>query len=216
MAFRCQRSWRDSVRSTSMDPLRPGSPTPRGSWLPCRTVGKNRSPREATESGEPCAFEQLLAPVVAQAQAQLRAGIGQRALGHFRADAWDRLGRTLLQELSGLCAPALYERFSQARNAAGAASELRQDATAIYRHFVADMQAGGFARLFEDKPVLLRLIATVTRQWIDTSREFMLRLDADLPCAPPRSPAIPPHQVRSYRSTATCPIRTISAVPFRS
>ena len=32
-----------------------------------------------------------------------------------------------------------------------------------------------------DKPVLLRLIATLTRQWIDTSREFMLRLDADLP-----------------------------------
>jgi type 2 lantibiotic biosynthesis protein LanM len=138
-------------------------------------------PTQATESGEPCAFEQLLAPVVAQAQAQLRAGIGQRALGHFRADAWDRLGRTLLQELSGLCAPALYERFSQARNAAGAASEPRQGGTAIYRHFVADMQAGGFARLFEDKPVLLRLIATVTRQWIDTSREFMLRLDADLP-----------------------------------
>ena len=43
------------------------------------------------------------------------------------------------------------------------------------------MQAGGFTGLFDDKPVLLRLIATVTRQWIDTSREFMLRLDADLP-----------------------------------
>ena len=43
------------------------------------------------------------------------------------------------------------------------------------------MKAGGFRRLFEDKPVLLRLIAVVTRQWIETSREFILRLDADLP-----------------------------------
>ena len=42
------------------------------------------------------------------------------------------------------------------------------------------MKAGGFRQLFEDKPVLLRLIATITRQWIDTSREFVLRLDADL------------------------------------
>ncbi len=47
--------------------------------------------------------------------------------------------------------------------------------------FVADMKAGGFRLLFEDKPVLLRLIAGITRQWIDTSREFVLRLDADLP-----------------------------------
>ena len=29
--------------------------------------------------------------------------------------------------------------------------------------------------------MLLRLAATLTRQWIDTSREFILRLDADLP-----------------------------------
>ena len=43
------------------------------------------------------------------------------------------------------------------------------------------MKSGGFRRLFEDKPVLLRLIATITRQWIDTSREFVLRLDSDLP-----------------------------------
>ena len=43
------------------------------------------------------------------------------------------------------------------------------------------MKAGGFRRLFEEKPVLLRLIAVMTRQWIETSREFILRLDADLP-----------------------------------
>ena len=42
------------------------------------------------------------------------------------------------------------------------------------------MRSGGFRRLFEDKPVLLRLLAVITRQWIETSREFILRLDADL------------------------------------
>jgi type 2 lantibiotic biosynthesis protein LanM len=150
-------------------------------WTTAALQNCAQEPQPAGESGGPCAFEQLLAPIVARAQAQLRAGIGRRAFGHFSTAAWNGLGRTLLRELSGLCAPALYERFSQARNAAGAAGEPLQGGTAIYQRFVADMQAGGFTRLFEDKPVLLRLIATVTRQWIDTSREFMLRLDADLP-----------------------------------
>ena len=54
-------------------------------------------------------------------------------------------------------------------------------ATLRYHQFVAEMRSGGFRRLFEDKPVLLRLLAVITRQWIETSREFILRLDADLP-----------------------------------
>ena len=43
------------------------------------------------------------------------------------------------------------------------------------------MKSGGIRRLFEDRPVLLRLMAVITRQWMETSREFVLRLDADLP-----------------------------------
>ena len=36
----------------------------------------------------------------------------------------------------------------------------REGATVRYERFVTDMQAGGFRRLFEEKPVLLRLVAT--------------------------------------------------------
>ena len=43
------------------------------------------------------------------------------------------------------------------------------------------MQSGGFCRLFEDKPVLLRLLATLARQWLDTSGEFVDRLAEGLP-----------------------------------
>src|SRR4029077_16259080 len=56
----------------------------------------------------------------------------------------------------------------------------RRNGSARYDHFVAEMQAGGWGLLFEKKPVLLRLFTPVTRQWIDTSRELVLRLDADL------------------------------------
>src|SRR5262249_23099675 len=36
-------------------------------------------------------------------------------------------------------------------------------------------------QLFDDTPVLLRLMAALTRQWIGASRELITRLDADLP-----------------------------------
>ena len=53
--------------------------------------------------------------------------------------------------------------------------------TSLYEKFVAEMKVGGFRQLFEEKPVLLRLISTIVRQWVETSREFIQRLDADLP-----------------------------------
>ena len=128
-----------------------------------------------------CAFEQLFLPVVEQADMRLKSGIDAQALGRLGPTALADLRHTLLHDLSGLCAAALYERFSQARKAAAQAAAPPQGTTSLYDRFVADMKAGGFHRLFGDKPVLLRLMATVTRQWIDTSREFILRLDADLP-----------------------------------
>jgi type 2 lantibiotic biosynthesis protein LanM len=149
--------------------------------LALQSPANTARPAETTDRNEPCAFGQLFAPVVEQAEARLRPDIGVRAFGHLSETALADLRRTLLHDLSGLCAAALYERFSKARNAAGETAEPRQDVTSLYDRFVADMKAGGFRRLFEAKPVLLRLLAVLTRQWIDTSREFILRLDADMP-----------------------------------
>jgi type 2 lantibiotic biosynthesis protein LanM len=118
------------------------------------------------------AFEQLFAVLIAQADARLWSGIEARAAKNLNDSGRASLRRSLRKTLSGLCAPALYERFAKMRNA--------EQQGSCYDRFVADMKSGGWRRLFEDKPVLLRLIATVTRQWIDTSRELLLRLDADI------------------------------------
>src|SRR5262245_63589967 len=67
------------------------------------------------------------------------------------------------------------------RNAAEAAGHLQGSSTSLYENFIAEMKAGGFRQLFDEKPVLLRLISTTVRQWIETSREFIQRLDTDLP-----------------------------------
>ncbi len=121
-------------------------------------------------AGADVAFEQLLAPTVRDAQTHLWAGVDPRVRATLTDSAHADMRYALLAELSGLCAPALYERFAEVR-ARGVG----------YHEFVAGMRATGFRRLFEDKPVLLRLMTSVTRQWIDTSREMITRLAADLP-----------------------------------
>jgi type 2 lantibiotic biosynthesis protein LanM len=119
---------------------------------------------------EPCAFEQLLTPVVEQADALLWGAVAARTRENLNPSACACLRFALLRELSALVAPAVYQQFADARVAGTA-----------YQPFVAAMKAGGFRQLFTDKPILLRLMAVVTRQWIDTSRELVARLDADLP-----------------------------------
>ena len=122
-------------------------------------------------AGGPCAFEELLLPLVAQAETRLWQGVDAAAADNLSDAARTCLSLGLLEDVSALAAPAVYERFTKARTAAAAR----------YDQFVADMKSGGFRRLFEDKPVLLRLLATLTRQWIDSSHEFVLRFAADLP-----------------------------------
>ena len=146
--------------------------------------GQNAKPIAARGQTEPFAFEHLLRPVVERAEALAWAGIDARVLDHLNESARACLRRSLLKELSGLCTPAVYDRFDKARKARAtppdAESPLQDAGTSHYHEFVAEMKAGGLRHLFEDKPVLLRLMASITRQWIDTSREFVLRLDADL------------------------------------
>src|SRR5580692_11433083 len=142
------------------------------------------APPPAPGNADPCAFEQLFTPLVAQADARLWSGLDARVAGNLNDGARASLRLALLRELSSLGMAALYERFAKARNAGSpqrdAAAPAQHNGSPIYGRFVANMQAGGWRQLFEDKPVLLRLFATMTRQWIEASREMVVRLDADL------------------------------------
>jgi len=155
-------------------------------WVEAALQGAsaNAAPLPAPGTADPCAFEQLFTPLVAQADTRLWSGLDARVADNLNDDARASLRLGLLRELSSLGIAALYERFAKMRNAGSsqpdAAAPAQHNGTALYDRFVAEMQAGGWRRLFEDKPVLLRLFATVTRQWIETSREMVLRLDADL------------------------------------
>jgi type 2 lantibiotic biosynthesis protein LanM len=134
--------------------------------------------------GQPRAFEHLFAGVIAEAEQLLWAALDEdRACRNLSEPARACPREALLKELSNLCAPALYERFAERRK--GSDVPLNSEGhggrnTSQYERFIADMKAGGMRRLFADKPVLLRLLAGVTRQWIEATRELISRLDADL------------------------------------
>jgi len=147
------------------------------------TPAEHTPPLGLPDQRTPRAFEHLLTPMIVKAEALLRLRTDTRAFDLLEESALADLRLLLLEALSDLSAPALYERFGKARTTdaspAGAAALPRDGATRTYDRFVADMKAGGFRRLFEDKPVLLRLMSSLTRQWIDTTHEFLMRLDAD-------------------------------------
>jgi type 2 lantibiotic biosynthesis protein LanM len=148
-------------------------------WIEAALQNPEGTPGQSADGCEPYAFEQLFKPLVTQAAELLWSGLDGRSIANLADSARAGLRQSLLRELCNLCAPAIYERFVIARSAAEAPKPAH--GTSRYDQFVADMKAGGFRRLFEEKPVLLRLIAVMTRQWIETSREFALRLAADLP-----------------------------------
>lgn len=133
---------------------------------------------------EPVAFQDLFVEVVDQAEVKLWAEIGPKQFGNLTEQARADLCHSLLKKVSGLCAPALYERFNKMRKSCALSTESSgqqgDSATSQYRRFVAEMKDHGWDHLFEDKPVMLRLIAVIIRQWLNTSREFVTRLDADL------------------------------------
>jgi len=182
--------------------------------LPALEAPAKPGARRPAAQAEPVAFEHLLTGVVESAEALQQSGLGDKTAANLKAPAYDCLRRVLLTGLSELVAPALYERFSAMRNAAETTG-LRQDSrTAFYEKFVSEMKAGGLRQLFEEKPVLLRLISTIVRQWIETSREFIQRLDADLALI--RSVYRPVRRAESFRLKVASPIRTTEAAQSRS
>ena len=119
-----------------------------------------------------------------EGEARLWPGIDGRASDNLNGAARACLRHILIKALSDLFTPALYERLVKARKEVSARDRTAQahagGTGSVYDRFITGLQAGGFRRLFEEKPVLLRLAAIITRQWIDTSAVFVRRLDADL------------------------------------
>ena len=138
-----------------------------------------RAPDSPAATPEPQAFEHLFAPAVAEAEQLLWSGLDRQVSERLTDTAAASLRHALISSLSELSGAALFERFTASLKVKGTTAT--PGGAEHYRSFLDEMRQSGLRRLFEDKPVLLRLIATVVRQWLDTTREMLVRLDADLP-----------------------------------
>ena len=133
---------------------------------------------------KPVAFEDIFLPLLQSAHGELQNTITTTALECFTPQARAELNFALLKQLSDLAAPLLYSLFvKELKGLSQDGKLLPSDSDTNknhYQDFVTRLQAGALEQLFNEKPVLIRLLSTITRQWIDTTGELINRLGNDL------------------------------------
>ena len=144
------------------------------------------APNSTTQ--RPLPFDDVWRPAVAVASRRLESSEPARRLreqGLVAPEAWAALERSLLGQLVGLAAPALYEEFSKRRPfGRGAVALLLPDAppsgeTQLYREFVDGLLADGLLGFYESFPALARLAVTMIENWVESGAEFFDRLERD-------------------------------------
>ena len=138
----------------------------------------------SVEGSEPYPFEILFYALVERAEKNLIDSTSPQALALFSESARLNIRNGLLKILTDLYAPLLYSRFVGILKKHSPDGKLpASSATEGSDHFdrlLKDLRATELAALFGEKPVLLRLTATIVRQWIDTTIELFTRLHCDI------------------------------------
>ena len=127
-------------------------------------------------------FENIFFNLVNESLGVLKASISSKALRNFSNAAIDDISYQLLKTLSNFLTPYLFERFSKhiqlANKKTKGTSTTKRNKN--YKEYVAFMiNNKGIINSFTEKPVMLRMIATITRQWIITNEELISRIEAD-------------------------------------
>jgi type 2 lantibiotic biosynthesis protein LanM len=130
--------------------------------------------------GLPLAFENVVVPLVGAAAQRLEASVGA-GLDRLSAGARGDLERWLARRLTLVMAEPLFVEFATLRSRRLSQLDLLfgDIGTDVYDEFVADMRAGGLAKLLEEHAALARLVATLCTDWCDAAGEFVQRLDSD-------------------------------------
>lgn len=136
------------------------------------------------DGGEPLPFERLFYTLVARAEVNVINKTDPQALALFNNSARLDLRIGLLKLLTDLYAPLLYSKFVAILKKHSSDGKLPASSTTEgtdqFDRLVQDLKANELVALFTEKPVLLRLTATIVRQWIDTTIELFTRLHTDI------------------------------------
>jgi type 2 lantibiotic biosynthesis protein LanM len=148
--------------------------------------------RDLRDANDPVPFEEALIPAVVAARKLLVArnsGLilygGAGCVGMLSDHAYRQIERSVLTRLSSVAEATLDAEFC-ARRSFGATLLLRYGVKPAsprvrthYDAFVHELLADGLLSLFVKYPVLARLLAVIVDLWVDTTSEFLRRLDAD-------------------------------------
>ena len=138
----------------------------------------------SADGAEPRPFEMLFYALVERAEKKLIDRTAPQALALFSDSARLDLRIGLLKLLTDFYAALLYSRFVAILKKHTPDGKLPPSSvnagTNQFDRFIEDLRATELAAIFAEKPVLLRLTATIVRQWIDTTAELATRLHADI------------------------------------
>jgi type 2 lantibiotic biosynthesis protein LanM len=149
-------------------------------------VGRKASPPR----DQSLPFEDIYLPAVEVARSRLLALMGgTEASLHavLTQDAYFTLERALLSRLSGAAFKTLYHEFLDSfgpvrrhlRELVG--PDPNDHSRDHYESFVEALMADGLLGLFQKYPVLGRFVGLIIEFWVETTAEFLQRLEADLP-----------------------------------
>ena len=130
-------------------------------------------------------FEEAFDPMLAAARDRLVRDAGS-ALEVLSAEARKSFERQLLAHLTFVASLTLAEDFSRFRFARAPAFAFERQwleapaSTHLYASYVAGLR-GGWARLFDDRPVLARLLCQSIAQWSFATARLCQRFRADFP-----------------------------------
>ncbi|MGL5792853.1 MAG: type 2 lanthipeptide synthetase LanM family protein, partial [Waterburya sp.] len=96
----------------------------------------------------------------------------------FSREAYQVLEKNLLQQLVNLGTETLLLEFNKVKEKQN--SQEQDEGKALYTSFIQNLQKDGGLEFFENYPVLARLIATSINLWVESTTEFIQRLQTDL------------------------------------
>jgi type 2 lantibiotic biosynthesis protein LanM len=145
-----------------------------------------------TDAQNPVPFEDIFLPVIKVARQQLltRLSSPQLTQDHLplsilTESAYRSLEGSLLKQLARLCTKTLRFEFSQVcpfgqnlLNLFGQETQSSQNKT-YYTKFVNQLLQDGLFAFFQKYPVLGRLVATAVNFWVESTAEFLQRLERD-------------------------------------
>lgn len=123
-------------------------------------------------------FIEIIAPIIGRAYQELTGALVSGGFSEkYAAPLSRRVSEQLKQSFVDLLGPILFSLFQQHKAQLATA----ESGLAPYSTFVERMRSQGFRQLFEARPILLRLMATLYCQWMESMLEFLCRLEKDLP-----------------------------------